>query len=355
MASAGRLVRPFTPTACAQARQLPPLQSARAHTRIHRSRSSRTHARTLRAASAQACPPHARQHAPAARTHAKPRGSARERPAARRPHSGSISERVHVPRPHGRISLATPPPSPRHFCTAGRLNRPTGRLEPEAPPERHRRGGQSGASSRAAEPTCGSRVEGSEQHASHIRARTLAAARSCAIDTHAHERGLHARQAPRASRHARLSAGDCRCPHIGAARPQESHADPCAIRRTHQRTSPAAHTYVRQSHARKRLTYVRTSAARVRGVRTSAGARIHALQPPYRTCARSWRLDVASARAHTNARHTLAATSTHTRSSYPPPHASIRSTQAAGRNPNLSLLPLSLSPPPLPLSPSLPP
>ena len=151
MASAGRLVRPFTPTACAQARQLPPLQSARAHTRIHRSRSSRTHARTLRAASAQACPPHARQHAPAARTHAKPRGSARERPAARRPHSGSISERVHVPRPHGRISLATPPPSPRHFCTAGRLNRPTGRLEPEAPPERHRRGGQS----RGQQPGCG--------------------------------------------------------------------------------------------------------------------------------------------------------------------------------------------------------
>ena len=199
MASAGRLVRPFTPTACAQARQLPPLQSARAHTRIHRSRSSRTHARTLRAASAQACPPHARQHAPAARTHAKPRGSARERPAARRPHSGSISERVHVPRPHGRISLATPPPSPRHFCTAGRLNRPTGRLEPEAPPERHRRGGQSGASSRAAEPTCGSRVEGSEQHASRTRARTSAAPRSRTRplrQADGHEGGLHARHAP---------------------------------------------------------------------------------------------------------------------------------------------------------------
>ena len=118
---------------------------------------------------------------------------------ARRPHSGSSAARMHAARPHVRTSRATPLPRPGPFCTAGRLNRPTGRLEPEAPPERHRRGGQSGASSRAAEPTCGSRVEGSEQHASRTRARTSAAPRSRTRplrQADGHEGGLHARHAP---------------------------------------------------------------------------------------------------------------------------------------------------------------
>ena len=70
---------------------------------------------------------------------------------ARRPHSGSSAARMHAARPHVRTSRATPLPRPGPFCTAGRLNRPTGRLEPEAPPERHRRGGQS----RGQQPGCG--------------------------------------------------------------------------------------------------------------------------------------------------------------------------------------------------------
>ena len=69
------------------------------------------------------------------RLHAKPSDSTRAPCGthARRPPSGSIAARVHAPRPHGRTSRATPPPSPRYLCTAGRRNRPTDRLEPEPP------------------------------------------------------------------------------------------------------------------------------------------------------------------------------------------------------------------------------
>ena len=274
MASAGRLVRPFTPTACAQARQLPPLQSARAHTRIHRSRSSRTHARTLRAASAQACPPHARQHAPAARTHAKPRGSARERPAARRPHSGSISERVHVPRPHGRISLATPPPSPRHFCTAGRLNRPTGRLEPEAPPERHRRGGQS----RGQQPGCGADLRITRRRIRTTRQphpRTHVSRRTQLRDRHARPRTRLARTSGAARKSARTTVGR-RLP-LPAHRRRKASRKSCRPMRhpTHAPTHVTRRAHICSSVARTQAPHVCTHLGRTRARRAHVSRCTH--------------------------------------------------------------------------------